>query len=109
MNGVHYGVPYMWGPNVLMYNIDKVKPAPTSWDVAFETQLNGSANPYAGKVTAYDSPIYIADAALYLKAHQPDLGITDPYELTQDQLDGGHRSAEAAGRDGQEVLGRLHR
>ncbi len=28
-------------------------------------------------------PIYIADAALYLKAHQPELGITDVYELTQ--------------------------
>jgi len=37
-------------------------------------------------VTAYDSPIYIADAAVYLKATQPDLGITDPYELTQDQF-----------------------
>ena len=43
--------------------------------------------PVRGKVTAYDSPIYIADAALYLKATQPDLGITDPYELTTDQLD----------------------
>ena len=24
---------------------------------------------------------------MYLKTHQPDLGITDPYELTEDQLD----------------------
>jgi putative spermidine/putrescine transport system substrate-binding protein len=84
--GVHYGVPYMWGPNFLLFNTDTVSPAPTSWDVVFESQLNGQANPYAGKVTAYDSAIYIADAALYLKAHNPDLGITDPYELTQDQL-----------------------
>jgi putative spermidine/putrescine transport system substrate-binding protein len=38
-------------------------------------------------VQAYDGPIYIADAALYLKAHQPELGITDPYELTRDQFD----------------------
>ena len=44
--------------------------------------LNGKPNPYAGKVTGYDSPIFIADAAMYLMAHQPDLGITDPYELT---------------------------
>ena len=44
-------------------------------------------SPYAGKITAYDSPIYIADAALYLKYHQPDLGIDDPYELTSEQLD----------------------
>jgi putative spermidine/putrescine transport system substrate-binding protein len=82
IDGVHYGVPYMWGPNFLMYNTAVVNPAPTSWDVTFE-----SNSPYAGKITAYDSPIFIADAALYLKTHQPDLGITDPYELTSDQLD----------------------
>jgi putative spermidine/putrescine transport system substrate-binding protein len=82
VNDVHYGVPFVWGPNLLLYNTDVVTPAPTSWDVVFE-----SNSPYAGKITAYDSPIYIADAALYLKATQPDLGITDPYELTSDQLD----------------------
>ncbi len=82
VNGVHYGVPYMWGPNLLMYNSAEVSPAPTSWDVTFAAD-----SPYAGKVTAYDSPIFIADAAMYLMSTQPDLGITDPYELTQDQLD----------------------
>ena len=87
VNGVHYGVPYEWGPNILMYNTSVVKPAPTSWDITFEPQLNGASNPYAGKVTGYDSAIYIADAAMYLKTHNPDLGITDPYELTSDQLD----------------------
>jgi len=69
-----------------MYNTDVVKTTPTSWDVVFEKTLNGAPNPYAGKITAYDSPIYIADAAMYLMAHQPSLGITDPYELTQAQL-----------------------
>lgn len=82
VNGIHYGVPYMWGPNILMFNTDVVKPAPTSWSVVFDAN-----SPYAGKVTAYDSPIYIADAAMYLIATQPDLGITDPYELSQTQLD----------------------
>jgi putative spermidine/putrescine transport system substrate-binding protein len=77
-----FGTPYMYGPNFLMYNTEEVSPAPTSWDVTFEAD-----SPYAGKVTAYDSPIFIADAALYLMAHQPDLGITDPYELTQEQFD----------------------
>ena len=77
-----FGTPYMYGPNFLMYNTEEVSPAPTSWDVTFEPD-----SPYAGKVTAYDSPIFIADAALYLMATQPDLGITDPYELTQDQFD----------------------
>ncbi|MEA2461110.1 MAG: putative spermidine/putrescine transport system substrate-binding protein [Actinomycetota bacterium] len=82
VDGKHYGVPYLWGPNVLMYNTDVVKEEPTSWDVTWEAD-----SPYAGQITAYDSPIFIADAALYLKAHNPDLGITDPYELTSEQLD----------------------
>jgi putative spermidine/putrescine transport system substrate-binding protein len=64
-----------------MYNTDVVKPAPTSWGAVFD-----GASDHAGKVTAYDSPIYIADAALYLMKHQPDLGIKDPYALDQDQL-----------------------
>jgi putative spermidine/putrescine transport system substrate-binding protein len=82
IDGVHYGVPYMWGPNVLMYRTDVVAPAPTSWNVVFDPNSK-----YAGKITAYNSPIYIADAAMYLKAHQPDLGISDPYELDQKQFD----------------------
>jgi putative spermidine/putrescine transport system substrate-binding protein len=43
-------------------------------------------SPYKGKVIAYDSPIYIADAALYLQAHQPDLGIKNPYALDDKQF-----------------------
>ena len=82
VDGNVYGTPYMYGPNFLMYNTEEVSPAPTSWDVTFEPD-----SPYAGKVTAYDSPIFIADAAMYLMTHQPDLGITDPYELTQAQFD----------------------
>ena len=65
-----------------MYNTEEVDPAPTSWDVTFEAD-----SPYAGRVTGYDAPIFIADAAMYLMAHEPDLGITDPYELTQEQFD----------------------
>ena len=45
------------------------------------------AGKYKGKVTAYDSPIYIADAALYLSKTKPELGIKDPYSLTTEQLD----------------------
>jgi putative spermidine/putrescine transport system substrate-binding protein len=84
VNGVHYGVPHGWGGNSLMYRTDIVTPAPTSWNVVFDPT---ASKPYQGKITAYDSPIYIADAALYLKTTNPSLGITDPYELTQDQLD----------------------
>jgi putative spermidine/putrescine transport system substrate-binding protein len=84
VNGKHYGVPHGWGGNSLMYRTDVVKPAPTSWDVVFDQTASA---PYAGKITDYDSPIYIADAALWLKAHHPELGITDPYELSQPQFD----------------------
>ena len=76
-----YGVPHGWGANLLMYNTDEVTPAPTSWGAVFD-----DSSTYAGKVTAYDSPIYIADAALYLMNTQPDLGIKDPYALDEDQL-----------------------
>src|SRR3954467_3528310 len=86
VDGVHYGTPHGWGGNVLMYNTETITPAPTSWDAVFDpAKLAALQNPTG--VTAYDSPIYIADAAVYLKAHQPDLGITDPYELTQPQFD----------------------
>jgi putative spermidine/putrescine transport system substrate-binding protein len=81
-DGVNYGVPHGRGSNLLMYDPAEVQPAPTSWDVVFD-----KAGDYSGAVTAYDNPIYIADAALYLREHQPDLGITDPYELDQEQFD----------------------
>ncbi|MDF0595171.1 ABC transporter substrate-binding protein [Psychromarinibacter halotolerans] len=85
VDGTHYGVPYMWGPNVLMYNTEVFAEAPTSWNVVFEETTLGDGESNAGRVQAYDGPIHIADAAMYLMYHQPDLGITDPYELTQDQ------------------------
>lgn len=81
VDGVVYGVPHGWGANLLMYNANVVKPAPTSWGVVFDDK-----SPYKGKVTGYDSPIYIADAALYLMKHQPDLKITDPYALDDTQF-----------------------
>ncbi len=82
-----YGVPYQWGPNVLMYNTDVFKKAPDSWSVVFEQQNLPDGKSNKGRVQAYEGAIYIADAALYLKAKRPDLGITDPYELTQTQYD----------------------
>lgn len=87
VDGTHYGTPYMWGPNVLMYNTDVFPEAPTSWSVVFEPMDLPDGEPNAGRVQAYDGPIHIADAALYLMTHQPDLGISDPYELTQVQYD----------------------
>ena len=85
VNGVHYGTPYQWGPNVLMYNTDVFKTPPTSWSVTFEQQELPDGKSNEGRVQAYDGPIYIADAALYLKTKNPALGIKDPYELNETQ------------------------
>jgi putative spermidine/putrescine transport system substrate-binding protein len=81
MDGMPYGVPHGRGANVLMWNTAAVKTAPTSWDPIWE---GGAA--YKGKISVYDSSIYIADAAIHLMATQPELGITDPYQLNDAQF-----------------------
>jgi len=78
--GIHYGISLQWGPNVLLYNTKKFPTAPTSWAAVYDP-----AN--SGFITAYNDPMSIADAALYLASSKPDLGIKDPYELTQPQFD----------------------
>ena len=82
VDGVAYGIPHGRGANLLAYRTDIVKPAPTSWASVFDVN-----SPYKGKITAYDSPIYIADAALYLMETKPELGIKYPYALDQTQFD----------------------
>ncbi|WP_141582047.1 ABC transporter substrate-binding protein [Actinomadura sp. WMMA1423] len=82
VRGQMYGIPHGYGANMLMYRTDKITQRPTSWSVVWDKE-----SPAAGHVVAYDSPIYIADAALYLKTHRPDLKITDVYELDEKQFD----------------------
>src|SRR5262245_49407943 len=71
VDGKHYGTPYQWGPNVLMYNTKVFKQAPKSWSVVFGDTKFPDGKPSKGRIQAYDGPIYIADAALYLMAHKP--------------------------------------
>lgn len=85
IDGVHYGVPYVWGPNVLMYNTQVFKEAPKSWDVVFKEMNLPDGKSNKGRVQAYDGPIHVADAANYLMFHNKDLGIKDPYELNEEQ------------------------
>ena len=89
VDGKHYGVSLQWGPNTLIYNTQKVNPAPTGWDAIYSSK-------YKGKLTVPNNPIQIADAALYLMQTKPSLGIKDPYELTKAQLDGGYPAPHAA-------------
>jgi putative spermidine/putrescine transport system substrate-binding protein len=82
VRGVEYGVPHGRAANVMMYRTDQVKPEPDSWRLVFDPE-----SPYQGKITAFDSPMYIADAALYLMKTQPSLGIKNPYALDDRQLE----------------------
>jgi len=79
VDGKHYGVSLQWGPNTLLYNTRDVTTTPDSWSTIYDPK-------YKGKVTVPDNPIQIADAALYLSRTRPELGIEDPYALTEDQL-----------------------
>lgn len=81
VNGVPYGTPHGWGANILTWRTDKVDKAPDSWGVMFDED-----SPLKGKITPYDSPIYIADAALYLMKTKPELGIENPYALDDKQF-----------------------
>jgi putative spermidine/putrescine transport system substrate-binding protein len=80
VKGVHYGISLQWGPNTLLYNTKKIKPAPTSWAAIYDPK-------YKGQIEVPNNPIQIADAALYLQKTKPALGIKDPYELTKPQFD----------------------
>jgi len=76
-----FGTPALYGPNLLVFDTRRVRPAPSSWRTVLEP------SPTGGPVAMLDSPMVLADAALYLSVHEPDLGIDDPYALTPSQLD----------------------
>ncbi len=82
--GQPYGIPHGRGANLLMWNANDVKPAPTSWDVTLDPKV---AAQYKGKISQYDDPMSIAEGAVYLKFHEPELGIENPYELNEEQFD----------------------
>src|SRR5437588_4369210 len=50
VNGVHYGISLQWGPNTLLYNTQKVNPAPDSWSAIYSPQ-------HKGQITVPDNPI----------------------------------------------------
>jgi putative spermidine/putrescine transport system substrate-binding protein len=81
LDGVPYGVPHGRGPNLLMWNTEEVEDQ-TTWDGIWQ-----NAGDYEGKLSIFDSPDFIADAALHLMATEPDLGIKNPYQLTQEQFE----------------------
>jgi putative spermidine/putrescine transport system substrate-binding protein len=82
-DGKPYGIPHGRGANLLVFNTEAFAGAtPDSWSAMFE-----AGGPADGAISVYDSPIYIADAAVYLMSTKPELGIKDPYALDQTQFD----------------------
>ena len=84
LDGQAYGVPHGRGPNYLMFNTEEVPEDTDSWSVVWE---DAELEKYKGKISIYGLSDFIADAAVYLKATQPDLGIDNPYQLNQEQFD----------------------
>jgi putative spermidine/putrescine transport system substrate-binding protein len=80
VDGVGYGVPHGRGANLLVWNTGDLPADNDSWAPIWP------GTDYKGKLSIYDNQIFIADAAIYLKATQPDLNITNPYELDEEQF-----------------------
>jgi len=74
VDGKQYGLSFVWGANVLIYNKDVITTAPDSWSVLYDPQ-------YKGKITVPDNPIQIADVALQFE------GAASPYAIDQATLD----------------------
>jgi len=75
--GKSYGMPFCWGPDYLVYNADKVSPAPDSWNVFWDPK-------YKGKVSLWDdiSNLYLVGQLMgWDKTDQSVL-----YNMNEDQL-----------------------
>jgi putative spermidine/putrescine transport system substrate-binding protein len=69
---------------LLLWRKDKIPGSLRSLDAVFDpVQLQ----PISGKVAVQDTPLAIAEAALWLRRERKDLEITNPYELDARQFD----------------------
>src|SRR6266403_766523 len=78
MNGQTYGVPFMWGPNPLLYDTTTFPQAPDSWTVLWDPK-------YRGKVSLWDELSSIYMAAQILDYDKPDAA--QLYNLSDAQLE----------------------
>jgi putative spermidine/putrescine transport system substrate-binding protein len=95
LDGVAYGAPHGRGPNLLMWNTEVITEAPTTWDAIWE-----GASEYEGQVSIYGASDFIADAAIHIMGSDDDMGITNPYQLTQEQFDAAVALLEAQRDEG---------
>jgi spermidine/putrescine-binding protein len=77
VNNKVYGVPFMWGPNPLIYDTRAFKSPPSSWDVLWDPK-------YRGKISIWDdlSSVYMAAQVLGYDKPDPD----KLYDLNDQQL-----------------------
>jgi putative spermidine/putrescine transport system substrate-binding protein/spermidine/putrescine transport system substrate-binding protein len=78
MNGQVYGVPFMWGPDPLIYDTTVFAQAPESWNVLWDAK-------YRGKISVWDDLSTIYMAAQVLGYDKPDP--SQLYNLSDEQLD----------------------
>jgi spermidine/putrescine-binding protein len=78
VNGQVYGVPFMWGPNPLIYDTKEFAQAPDSWNVLWDPKLKG-------KVSVWDELSTVYMAAQVLGYDKPDP--SQLYNLTDEQLE----------------------
>ena len=79
VQGLGYAVPQGRSANLEVFRTDFLPPDTQSLELIWSPSLHG-------RVSIYDDPMFLADAALYLKRTRPRLGIASPYELDQRQF-----------------------
>jgi putative spermidine/putrescine transport system substrate-binding protein/spermidine/putrescine transport system substrate-binding protein len=78
VNGQVYGVPFMWGPDPLIYDTTMFAKPPESWNVLWDPK-------YRGKISVWDDLSTVYMAAQVLGYDKPDP--SQLYNLTDAQLD----------------------
>jgi spermidine/putrescine-binding protein len=78
MNGQVYGVPFVWGPDPLLYDTTMFPQAPESWNVFWDPK-------YKGKVSVWDDLATIYMTAQVLGYDKPDPA--QLYNLSNEQLE----------------------
>src|SRR5216110_932457 len=77
-NGQVYGVPFMWGPNPLLYDPTVFAKPPDSWAILWDPK-------YRGKISVWDDLSTVYMAAQILGFDKPDPG--QLYNLSDEQLE----------------------
>ena len=76
LDGVRHAVPFAWRPQGLVYRTDVFTRAPPTGAELYAPRSLPDGKPNAGRLQAVDSPMAIADAALFLAATRPELRTT---------------------------------